>query len=76
VKIADLAKHMIYRSGRSINIEFTGLRTGEKTHEVLTSTSELVTPTSHKLVMSSRVKQLALPGPKDISDTDWTKRVQ
>ncbi len=71
LKIADLAQHMINRSGRNINIEFTGLRPGEKAHEVLVSATELATPTSHELVTSSRVTQLALPGPTEITQTNW-----
>ncbi|MGB4689103.1 MAG: polysaccharide biosynthesis protein, partial [Candidatus Nanopelagicales bacterium] len=71
IKIADLAQHMINRSGRNISIEFTGLRPGEKAHEVLISTGELANPTSHELVTSSRVSQLPLPGPNDILSTSW-----
>jgi dTDP-glucose 4,6-dehydratase len=71
IKIADLAQHMINRSGRNINIEFTDLRPGEKVHEILISTSELATPTLHELVTSSRVTQLALPGPTEIAQTNW-----
>ncbi len=73
LKIADLAQHMINRSGRNIDIEFTGLRQGEKAHEVLVSTTELATPTSHELVTSSRVTQLALPGPTEFAQTNWLK---
>ncbi len=75
LKIADLAQHMINRSGRNINIEFTGLRPGEKAHEVLVSSTELTAPTSHELVTSSRVTQLKLPGPTSITDTNWLQRL-
>jgi FlaA1/EpsC-like NDP-sugar epimerase len=75
IKIVDLAQHMINRSGRSINIEFTGLRPGEKAHEVLVSLTELATPTSHELVTSSRVSQLALPGPTDFTQTNWLQKL-
>ncbi|WP_286404542.1 UDP-N-acetylglucosamine 4,6-dehydratase family protein [Pseudarthrobacter defluvii] len=40
VKILDIAKRMIAKSGRSIDIVFTGLREGEKLHEELIGTSE------------------------------------
>jgi len=73
LKIADLAQHMINRSGRNINIEFTGLRPGEKTHEVLVSTNELATPTSHELVTSSRVTQMNLPGPTSFTEVNWVQ---
>jgi FlaA1/EpsC-like NDP-sugar epimerase len=71
LKIADLAQHMINRSGRNLKIEFTGLRPGEKAHEVLVSTTELATPTSHELVTSSRVTPINLPGPTEITQTNW-----
>lgn len=71
IKIADLAHHMINRSGRKIDIKFTGLRPGEKTHEVLVSSGENPEPTSHKLVTRSRVIPIQLPGPKAISETNW-----
>jgi len=76
LKIADLAQHMINRSGRNINIEFTGLRPGEKTHEVLVSTNELANPTSHELVTSSRVSRLVLPGPIEIAQTNWLQKFE
>jgi dTDP-glucose 4,6-dehydratase len=40
VKIADLAKRLIAESGRQIEIQYTGLRPGEKMHEVLFSPEE------------------------------------
>lgn len=73
IRIADLAQHMINRSGRSINIEFTGLRPGEKEHEVLVSTQEKQQLTSHELVTRSRVLAINLPGPTEFSQTSWTK---
>jgi dTDP-glucose 4,6-dehydratase len=76
LKIADLAQHMINRSGRNINIEFTGLRPGEKAHEVLVSSTELTAPTSHELVTSSRVTQLVLPGPTEITQTNWLQKFE
>ena len=35
VKILDVARHLIRLDSRPVNIEFTGLRTGEKLHEEL-----------------------------------------
>lgn len=40
VKILDVAKRMISRSGRAVEIVFTGLRDGEKLHEELIGVSE------------------------------------
>ena len=71
LKIADLAQHMINRSGRNISVEFTGLRPGEKAHEVLVSSTEEPKKTSHELITSSRVSQLSLPGPPSIHETNW-----
>jgi len=71
IKIADLAQHMINRSGRNIDIKFTGLRPGEKIHEVLVSSNENAKPTSHDLVTCSRVTPIQLPGPITITETDW-----
>ena len=71
LKIADLAQHMINRSGRKISVEFTGLRPGEKAHEVLVSSTEEPKTTSHELITSSRVSQLSLPGPSSIHETNW-----
>lgn len=40
VRILDIAKRMIQRSGRTVDIVFTGLREGEKLHEELIGVSE------------------------------------
>jgi len=71
IKIAELAAHMISRSGRNISIEYTGLRPGEKEHEILVSKTENAKPTSHELITSSRVPPLDLPGPLTIHATGW-----
>jgi FlaA1/EpsC-like NDP-sugar epimerase len=73
IRIADLAQHMISRSGRNISIEYTGLRPGEKKHEVLISVQELPHSTSHELVTSSRVLAIELPGPTEFKQTSWAK---
>ena len=73
IKIADLAKHMIDRSGRDISIEFTGLRPGEKVHEILVSSTEKPKQTSHELITSSQVSKFLLPGPSNIHETNWLK---
>ncbi|MGD9981262.1 MAG: polysaccharide biosynthesis protein [Hyphomonadaceae bacterium] len=43
VSILDLARELIADSGKSVEIDFTGLRPGEKLHEQLTDDSETVT---------------------------------
>ena len=50
VSILGIAEKMIEISGKTISIEFTGLRPGEKVHEELHSATELLTTTSHPLV--------------------------
>jgi FlaA1/EpsC-like NDP-sugar epimerase len=54
VKILDLAKQMIRLSGRDetqVPIVFSGVRPGEKLHEVLWNDGEAVGPTSHPKIM-------------------------
>lgn len=59
VKIIDLAKEMIARAGlkldEDIQIQFTGVRPGEKLYEELASDNEQTCPTAHKKI---RVWQL------------------
>ena len=56
VKIADLAKNLILLSGlqpeRDIEIQFTGLRPGEKMFEELNLQDEHLIPTSHAKIRS------------------------
>ena len=52
VKILDLAKNLIRLSGaQDIEIEFTGLRDGEKMYEELLMDEESTLPTSNKSIM-------------------------
>lgn len=50
VRILDMAQQLIRGSGRGVEIVFTGLREGEKLHEVLFSETEAARPTSHPLI--------------------------
>ena len=50
VSILEIAEKMMELSGKSVPIEYTGLRLGEKLHETVTSTHETLSPTSHPLV--------------------------
>jgi dTDP-glucose 4,6-dehydratase len=58
VRIVDVARRLIGESHRSIEVEFTGLRQGEKLHEVLFSTRERGTPSSHPLITQVSVPRL------------------
>lgn len=60
VKIADLAQKLIAVSGKSVKIDYPGLRPGEKLHEVLFAPQEGVTPTGHKLIAGVPVRPISL----------------
>jgi FlaA1/EpsC-like NDP-sugar epimerase len=55
VSIDAIAKHMIEVSGRKIDIKYTGLRDGEKLHEVLISPGENIETREHPFIMHTRV---------------------
>ncbi len=51
VKIVDLARKMIALSGVPAEIEYTGLRPGEKLHEILVQDHESLVPTSREKIL-------------------------
>ena len=56
VRIVDLARKMIALSGVPADVEFVGLRPGEKLHESLTNESETLLPTEReKILLVDRV---------------------
>ncbi len=61
VKIADLAKRMIELAGyipdKDIDIEYTGLRPGEKLYEEVLSNAENTLPTLHERIRVARVRE-------------------
>ena len=57
VRIVDVAKRLIEQSGKDIEIRYTGLRAGEKLHEVLLSAAEAGEPSEHPLIT-----QVPVPG--------------
>ncbi len=61
VKIADLARKMIKLSGltvgKDIQLDFTGLRPGEKLYEELLNCEENTIPTHHKRIMVAKVRE-------------------
>lgn len=61
VKIVDVARQMIEKSGRDIEIVFTGLRQGEKLDEVLVSVDETTEHRKHPLIAHTRVYPVSIP---------------
>ena len=58
VKIVDLAKRMISLSGaRNVEIEFTGLRDGEKLYEEVLNDKESTLPTVNPKIMVAKVRE-------------------
>lgn len=61
VKIVDLAIKMIQLAGlipyEEIDIQFTGLRPGEKIYEELLNDKETVLPTHHEKIMRAKVRE-------------------
>ena len=58
VRIADLAKRMIKLSGaKNIEIEYTGLRDGEKLYEEVLSDAEETIPTHHPKIRIAKVRK-------------------
>ncbi|WP_353953323.1 nucleoside-diphosphate sugar epimerase/dehydratase [Knoellia sp. S7-12] len=50
VRIIDVARRLIEESGKDVQVTFTGLREGEKLHEVLLSAAESGSLTAHPLI--------------------------
>ena len=59
VKIVDLAKNLIRLSGANVNIEFTGLRDGEKMYEELLMDEESTIPTDNSSIMVSTGQEIS-----------------
>ncbi|MFK5635309.1 polysaccharide biosynthesis protein [Ornithinimicrobium sp. LYQ103] len=59
VKIVDVARELIALSGKEIDIQYTGLRPGEKLTEVLFTDGECNLPTGHPLMTAVTVPALS-----------------
>jgi dTDP-glucose 4,6-dehydratase len=68
VKILDIAKRMIAKSGRSIDIVFTGLREGEKLHEELIGVTEQDERPFHSQITHNIVPPL---NPAELDQHRW-----
>ena len=58
VRIHDVARRLIAQSGRSIRVQFTGLRPGEKLHEELFGEGEIDVRPRHPLIAHATVPPL------------------
>ena len=59
VRIADLARRLIVESDRPIEVVYTGLRPGEKLHEVLFAPDERPEVSEHRLISSVDVPSMS-----------------
>ena len=82
VKIADLAKRMIslagLKVGEDIEIEYTGLRPGEKLYEEVLADTENTEPTSHDRIRIAKVREYDYEEAVQACDelTELSKRVK
>ena len=60
VKVVDVARQLIERSGANVEITYTGLRPGEKMHEVLLGTGEAANRPLHPMIDHVSVPPLDL----------------
>ena len=68
VRILDIVERMIRESGRDIGITFTGLRDGEKLHEVLMGEGELDERPKHPKISHAAVPPLE---PDELDAARW-----
>jgi FlaA1/EpsC-like NDP-sugar epimerase len=69
VKIADVARYMIDRSGRDVAIKFTGLRHGEKLHEILVDPDVESSSPIHPLISHIRCSPCDIEEIRRISES-------
>lgn len=58
VRISDVAKRFVEASGLDLQIEYTGLRPGEKLHEVLLGAGEVEVRSSHPRILHVAIEPL------------------
>jgi FlaA1/EpsC-like NDP-sugar epimerase len=68
VRIADVARRLVAQASRPVEIVFTGLRPGEKLHEVLLGADEADERPAHPLISHVPVPPLAVAQLADFSD--------
>jgi FlaA1/EpsC-like NDP-sugar epimerase len=67
VNIAEVAKALVRRSGKDLSITYTGMRNGEKMHEILLGSDEQDVRPLHPLIVQTPVPPLS---PIDASGLD------
>ena len=67
VRIADLARRLISESKRNVEIMYTGLRPGEKLHEILFAPDEEATTSEHPLISCVDVPAMS---PAEVEEID------
>lgn len=72
VSILEVAKRMIAMSGKNIEIVFTGLRHGEKLHEVLVGSQENLERPFHPKVSHTRADSIS---PERLDKAGWEARM-
>lgn len=72
IKILDIAKRMIEMSRKHVEIVFTGLREGEKLHEILTSEGEGNEHPFHPKVAHAQITELA---PDELDEQKWLRHI-
>ena len=70
VRIADVARRLVAQAPRSVEIVYTGLRPGEKLHEVLLGYGELDQRPAHPLISHVRVPALTIDELGGLADAD------
>ena len=68
VRIKDVAEKMIEMSGREIQIQYSGLRPGEKLHEILWTDGEPLEKSSHSLISWLKAEVVS---PLDLEEPNW-----
>jgi FlaA1/EpsC-like NDP-sugar epimerase len=58
VRVAEVAEQLIAQSGRPVSIVYTGLRPGEKLHEILLSLDDSDQFQLHPLIISAKVPEI------------------
>ena len=73
VRILDVARRMIAMSGKQVDIVFTGLREGEKLHEVLVGTSEELARPFHPKISHTHADSVL---PSRLDKDVWLQRMR